>query len=205
MSGGLVGVCVMLALAAVVVRRRSAAVAMVALQSAVIGLAVMGVGSAGRAGEPLAGAALIAKAAVVAALLGYAISRTRQPRPIGDDATPVVNAAFAAALATAFILLVPVDAIGSPTPVRGGLALLAAGLVIAMMRRATLFSLLGLLVAENGVTLAALAGHRGLPGVVELGVVFDLTILVAVAVAFQSRILGAFGSTDTRMLRELHD
>ncbi|MFN8109958.1 MAG: hypothetical protein U0Y82_08960 [Thermoleophilia bacterium] len=205
MSAGLVWVCVILGLGAVVVRRRTAAAAMVAAQSLCIGLAVSGLGSGGRAGDPLPGGGLILKAAAVAALLWWAIGRTRQPRPIGDDAGPAVNAALALALAAVLIWLVPVDAVGAPTPVRGGLAVLACGLVMAMMRRATLFTLMGLLVAENGVTIAALGGRHGLPGVVELGVAFDLTVLVAVAVAFQSRILGAFGTTDTTALRDLRD
>ena len=51
----------------------------------------------------------------------------------------------------------------------------------------------------------ALGGDRGLPTVVELGVIFDLAIIVAVAVTFQSRILGAFGTTDAEAMRGLRD
>ena len=63
----------------------------------------------------------------------------------------------------------------------------------------------GFLVAENGVYLAALAAPGGLPGIVEIGVLFDLVIVVAVAAAFTTRIHDEFGTGDTTMLESLHD
>lgn len=205
MSAGLVWVCVILGLGSGVVRRRSAAVALLAAQSLIIGLAALGVGSDGGEAEPLAGAALVAKAALVAALLGYAVARTRQPRPIGDDAAPVLHGLVMLGAVAAVIALVPDADPASGTAMHGGLALLAIGIVMAAMRRPTLFQLIGLLTIENGVAIVALGGDRGLPAVVELGVVFDLAIVVAVAVTFQSRILGAFGTTDAEAMRGLRD
>lgn len=205
MSSGLVWFCVILGLGSGVVRRRSASVALVAVQSLLIGLAALGIGSGGGEPEPVAGLALVAKAVVVAVLLGYAVARTRQPRPIGDDAAPALNGLVIVAAVAAVIVLVPDGPEASQTALHGGLALLAIGLVVAIMRRATLFQLLGLLIIENGVAVVALSGERGLPTVVELGVVFDLAIIVAVAVTFQSRILGAFGTTDAEAMRGLRD
>lgn len=205
MSSGLVWVCVILGLGTGVVRRRSAAVALMAVQSLLIGLVALGIGSDGGEAEPLAGIALIAKAVLVAALLGYAVSRTRQPRPIGDDAAPVLNGLVMVGAVAAVIGLVPDADIASQTALHGGLALLAIGIVMAAMRRPTLFQLMGLLTIENGVAIVALGGERGLPAVVELGVIFDLAIVVAVAVTFQSRILGAFGTTDAEAMRGLRD
>jgi len=180
-------------------------VALVALQSLAVGAAALGAAGGDHESEPVAGAALVLKAIVVAVLLGHAVARTRQPRPIGDDAAPALHAVLMIAAMFAVVALVPTGGLESPTEVRGGLALVAAGLVIAVARRATLFQLLGLLVIENGVAVAALGAERGLPTVVELGVAFDLTIIVAVAVAFQSRILGAFGTTDAEAMRGLRD
>jgi hydrogenase-4 component E len=41
----------------------------------------------------------------------------------------------------------------------------------------------------------------GMPLIVELGIAFDLVLLIAVAAVFQRRILSAFGTTDTDVLR----
>ncbi|MCC6831813.1 MAG: hypothetical protein IT200_10750 [Thermoleophilia bacterium] len=205
MSSGVVWLCVILGLGTGVVRRRSAAVALMALQSLLIGLAALGLGSGEGHAEPLAGVALVAKAVLVAGLLGYAVSRTRQPRPIGDDAAPVLNGLVMVGAVAAAIALIPDAGGASRTAMHGGLALLAIGIVMAAMRRPTLFQLMGLLTIENGVAIVALGGERGLPAVVELGVIFDLAIVVAVAVTFQSRILGAFGTTDAEAMRGLRD
>ena len=45
----------------------------------------------------------------------------------------------------------------------------------------------------------------GLPGIVEIGVLFDLVIVVAVAAAFTTRIHDEFGTGDTTMLESLRD
>ena len=68
-----------------------------------------------------------------------------------------------------------------------------------------MFNLLGLIVAENGIALAAVAVPGGLPLLIELGVAFDLIVLVTVATAFHQRIFGEFGTGDTGVLRDLHE
>ena len=52
------------------------------------------------------------------------------------------------------------------------------------MRRPALLQVLGILVAENGVYLLAISVPGGLPFVIELGVLFDLVLVVTVAAAF---------------------
>ena len=59
--------------------------------------------------------------------------------------------------------------------------------------------------AENGIALAAVAVPGGLPLLIELGVAFDLVVLVTVAVVFHDRIFREFGTGDTAVLRELRD
>ena len=84
-------------------------------------------------------------------------------------------------------------------------ALVAIGAAIVLLRRSTLLQALGLIVAENGVAIAATSAHRGLPIVIELGFVFDVIVIVAVAVAVHERIHDEFGSGDTGLLRGLRD
>jgi hydrogenase-4 component E len=88
---------------------------------------------------------------------------------------------------------------------RAVLALVAFGIATAAMRRATLFQVMGVVLVENALALAALE----LPGVsslaIELGVALDLTLIVLVAAIFHERIFVEFGSGDTAALRTLRD
>jgi len=81
----------------------------------------------------------------------------------------------------------------------------AIGVAIVAMRKATLIQALGLLVAENGVAFAASAAAGGIPLVIELGIVFDLIVIVSVATAFHERIFDELGSGDATLLRGLHE
>jgi hydrogenase-4 component E len=74
-----------------------------------------------------------------------------------------------------------------------------------ILRRATILQLVGLMVAENGLALAAVSVHGGMPVLIELGALFDLTLLISVAVAFHDRIFMLLGTGDSALLRELHD
>jgi hydrogenase-4 component E len=65
--------------------------------------------------------------------------------------------------------------------------------------------ILGIIVAENGATLAALSVSDAVPGVIELGVILDLLLIAVVAIAFHTRIFGQFGSGDSAQLQDLHD
>ena len=85
------------------------------------------------------------------------------------------------------------------------LALVAFGVVTVATRRATLFQVLGIVLVENGLALAALgfpAAHRSL---IELGVALDLMLIALVAAVFHERIFAEFGAGDTAALRSLRD
>ncbi len=93
----------------------------------------------------------------------------------------------------------------SGRPSRRASGLLAIGVATIVARRPTIFHLLGLLVAENGIALAAVSVPGGLPLLIELGVAFDLIVVITVATAFHERIFGEFGTGDTAVLRDLRD
>ena len=88
---------------------------------------------------------------------------------------------------------------------RAAVALVLVGIAIVVARRPVLFQLLGLIVAENGVSLLAVSVPGGLSYVVELGALFDLAVVVAVAAAFATRIHDELGTGDTELLRGLRD
>jgi hydrogenase-4 membrane subunit HyfE len=64
---------------------------------------------------------------------------------------------------------------------------------------------LGLIVAEAGLSLLAISVPGGLSYVIELGALFDLVLVVTVALAFTQEIYAQLGTGDTELLRGLRD
>jgi hydrogenase-4 component E len=192
-------------LGVVVVRRRSLAIALVAAQSLTLGLAALDL-SAERSSEFLVAAVvLLVKAVALPALLLVVLHRTREPRLVAAAAGPLGRLAGAAAVALLATALVPPLGLGDPRAEQASVALVLVGMTIVIARRPALLQLLGLIVAENGLSLLAISVPGGLPYVIELGALFDLALVVAVAAAFTRRIYGEFGTGDTELLRGLRD
>jgi hydrogenase-4 component E len=101
--------------------------------------------------------------------------------------------------------LVPRLGLSSAHTERTAVALLLVGVAIVVARRPALFQLLGLIVAENGLSLLAVSVPGGLSYVIELGALFDLVLVVTVAAAFAHRIHAELGTGDTELLRGLRD
>jgi hydrogenase-4 component E len=83
------------------------------------------------------------------------------------------------------------------------ISLVLMGLLIVMTRRKALSLVVGLLVFENGIALAAFSLTYAMPFVVELGVLFDALLAVVVAWVYARRMLDVFGSLSTDELRSL--
>lgn len=187
----------------VVVRRRSVAVGLVSVQA--LALAAVAAVDASSGDEFAAAIALAARAIALAALLLLVVSRTREPRPVPPGVAPLVRAALAVTFALALIWLVPEIGLESADAELAALTLVAFGLVTVATRRATLLQVVGIVLVENALALAALE----LPGtsslVIELGVALDLMLVALVAVVFHERIFAEFGGGDTAALRTLRD
>lgn len=202
MSGGLAWVLVALGLLVVGVRRRTVAVSLLTVQA--LTLAAVAAHQASTSSDLVAAAALVMRSLVLAALFLLLVRRTREPRPVRAHVAPMARVGAAVALALALTWLVPAMGLDSRTTERAALALVAFGLATAATRRATLFQIMAVVLVENGLALAAL----GLPNrfaVIELGVAFDLTLIVLVAAIFHERIFSEFGSGDSAALRTLRD
>jgi hydrogenase-4 component E len=204
-NDALVAAILVLGLAVVVVRRRSVAIALVAAQSAALGAGALDLASE-RSGEFLvASLVLVTKAVVVPALLFAALRRTREPRLVTPAIPALTRLVVAAAVALVAAVLVPPLGIGDEQVEQTSVALVLVGIAVVVLRRPALLQVTGLVVAENGVALLAIAAPGGLSYVVELGALFDLVLVVTVASAFAQRIYTEFGSGDTELLRGLHD
>jgi hydrogenase-4 component E len=203
-SGTVLWALVSVGLAVVVIRRRSAAVALVTGQALL--LAAVALEEAGTGADVAAALALLLRATALGALFLFLVSRTREARPVRAGVAPLARAGLAVALALAPPWLVPEIGLDSRNAERAVLALVAFGLVCAATRRATLFQVLGIVLVENGLALAALELPGATPSLaIELGVAFDLTLIALVAAVFHERIFAEFGAGDTAALRRLRD
>jgi hydrogenase-4 component E len=204
-SDWIVWALVGLGIAAVVARRRSVAAALVGAQTLAVGVAALALVPGRSAGFAAAAIALVVKALVVSVILWLAVTRTRGGRPMRDEAAPLARLGGTVAGVLAVVGLLPTVGLETRSAEQAAIALVAVGVALVLLRRATIFQVLGLLVAENGLAVAAVAVSGGLPLVIELGVAFDLVVVVAVAAAFHERIFGVFGTTDTAALRGLRE
>lgn len=203
MSGTAAWLIVALGLLVVTVRRRSVAVALVTAQALILfGVALH---HAATGADVVAAVALAVRGVGLAALVLWLVARTRESQPVRAGVAPLVRAGLAVGLALLLTWLVPRIGLESRTDERAVLALVAFGLVAVATSRATLFQILGIVLVENGLALAALSLPRASSLAIELGVVFDLGLVVLVAAVFHDRIFAEFGSGDTGSLRSLRD
>jgi hydrogenase-4 component E len=203
-SAFLVWTLVASGLAVVVVRRRSVVVGIVTAQA--LTLAIVALAEAESADDVVAGGALALRAVLLAVLFAGVVARTRERRPVHARVPPLLRGGLAVILALTLTWLVPEIGLDSRNSERAVLALIAFGIVTAGLRRATVLQVLGIVLVENGLALAALE----LPGetasaAIELGVAVDLMLISIVAVVFHERIFGLFGAGDTAALRTLRD
>lgn len=204
MSTGTIVALVALGFGVMLVRRRSFATVLLSAQSLLLGVAALTLAEGG-SGLLVAGAILVVRACALPALLVLIRRRTPEPGPVTPATTVVVRLLVAVAVSLAAVAALPPLGLADPAAEHGAITLLCLGIAIVVMRKPALLQVLGILVAENGVYLLALSVAGGLPVVIELGVLFDLALVITVAAAFTQRIHGTLGSGDTDLLRGLRD
>src|SRR5213078_5369556 len=112
------------------------------------------------------------------------VRRTREPRLVAPAAPALLRLAGAGALALVTAVLLPPLGLGDAQTERTAVALVLVGIAIVVARRPAFMQLMGLIVAENGLSLLAVSVPGGVPYVIELGALFDLALVVTVAAAF---------------------
>jgi hydrogenase-4 component E len=205
MSQAVIWLLVISAIGVVIVRRRVIAVALVALQSLLLGALAIGDSSGASTALLVGGLVLLAKAIVLPALLAAVVLRTREPGRISSEHHPLARLTVALAVALAIVTLLPRFGLAHANVEHAAVGLVALGIATAVVRRQAIFQALGFLIAENGLYLAALSAPGGLPAFIELGLVFDLVVVVSVAGAFSAKIHEELGTGDTSLLGGLRD
>lgn len=205
MIGVVAWLSVAFAVGILVVRRRSVAIGLMACQSLGISFAALAAASDRSLQFGIATGVLMTKSVLLAALLGATVIRTRETSPVRARWDPMLRLGVGLATVLAVSMLVPaVPTLPGPGR-QASASLIAAGIAIVALRRATILQLVGILVAENGLALAAVSVSGGLPAVIDLGAGFDLVLVVSVAVAFHTRIHALLGSGDASLQKELRD
>ena len=138
--------------------------------------------------------------------LGDSPGEARETRPVVNVAASLLAAAaltlLAYAVARPLVALAPSPA---TTILPAALAVVLIGFFTLVTRRRALSQVVGFLLLDNGITATAFPAAAGVPLIVELGVSFDLLLVVLVLQVLTTRLRTAFGSSDLDELRELHD
>jgi hydrogenase-4 component E len=192
-------------LAVIAVRRRSVGIGLVATQSLTLSVAAFTVAGGRSASFLVASVVLAVKAIILPMLLWALMRRTREPRLVAAARGPVSRLAAASALSLLVAVTGPPIAHTGTYVEHAAIALVLIGIAIVASRRPALHQLLGVIVAENGCSLLAVAVPGGLSYVIEMGALFDLVLVVTVAAAFVQRIHVLLGTGNTELLRGLRD
>lgn len=149
--------------------------------------------------------ALVVKAGVIPTLLGA------RARSLSGEVRTRVSIPTGALVCGALVVLAfsqtrelfgtRSDILAACLPVSVAVTLI--GLFVMVTRRQALLQVVGLMLLENAIFLAAVSLTYGMPLVVETGVLLDLMAGVVVLGLFMRRLEAALGDTDTSALQEL--
>lgn len=189
-------------------KRISTCVGLFAIQCAVITAQILAIAYVHRSAEALAVAVLVFVVKVVSipyALL-WIIQEIKTVREV-ESATTAAQSVFIAAglILLSFFAVQPyarslrVD----ENMLAASIALVLTGAFLMVSRRKALMQVVGLLVLENGIFLAALITTFGMPLIIEIGIAFDLLMGVFLMGLFVFRIRDTFDHLDVSKLRRL--
>ncbi|WP_194904037.1 hypothetical protein [Catenulispora rubra] len=205
------GVFLLAAVGALWRRDLSAVIGMLAVQGAALAVIAAALGADQHHPELYAVAAGVGvlRAGVLPGLARRALAASAEDR----ESEPLVNVAASLLSAAALVLLAyavaqPLARLEGSVGARAlpvGLASVLIGLFMLVARRKALSQVAGFLLLDNGITAVAFLAAAGVPLLVEIGISFDLLLVVLVLRVLTVRMQSAFGATDLDDLRELHD
>ncbi len=134
------------------------------------------------------------------------VERLNAPRDVASSTTSAQSVFIAAGLILlSFFAVQPyVHALAvDEEMLAAAVALVLTGMLLMVTRKKALMQVVGLLVLENGIFLAALTTTFGMPLVIEIGIFFDLLMGVFLMGLFVFRIRDTFDHLDVSKLRKL--
>ncbi|MGE5321724.1 MAG: hypothetical protein ACM3SW_02605 [Actinomycetota bacterium] len=189
-------------------KRLSTCISLFMVQSAVIAAQVFAIAHLHHSTEAfLIGFMVVAmKVVAIPYVLFYLVRKLRTTRDVNASLSPAPSVFVAAAL-----ILVSFSAVQSYAvelnvardPLAAAVAIMLMGCFLMITRNKALAQILGLLILENGIFMAALVTTFGMPLVIEIGVAFDVLIGVFLMGLFTFRIRESFADLDVSKLRRL--
>jgi hydrogenase-4 component E len=191
-----------------VARRISTSILLFSLQSAVITAEVLATAFQEKLPEAyIVGAlVLVIKVILIPRAFFSLTKRLRTVRDVKASTTPaqsvfavaaIIYLSYAAVHSYGQAVHVPDDALAA------AVSLILTGAFLMVSRKKALMQILGLLVLENGIFLAALITTFGMPLVIEIGIFFDILIGLLLMGIFTFRISDTFEHLDVSKLRRL--
>jgi hydrogenase-4 component E len=191
-----------------VARRISTCVLLFSLQSAIIAAEVFAVAFQEKLAEAYVVGSLVFLIKVVA--VPYAFFRLMDRLKTAREVKAAISPTQSAFIAVTMIYLsyAGVHSYGEsvhvpPDALAAAVALILTGAFLMVSCRKALMQMLGLLVMENGIFLAALITTFGMPLVIEIGVFFDVLMGLLLMGIFTFRIRDTFEHLDVSRLRRL--
>jgi len=189
-------------------KRTTTCIMLLAAQYAIITAQIVALAFLHRSGQAFAVAAMVLLVKVIA--IPFALVRIARRLKV----SPTVSASTSSGLSIFIVAVLILLAFVVVQPYARAFALdsemLAAATAIVLTggfltvsRRKALMQVIGLLVLENGIFLAALTTTFGMPIVIEMGIFFDLLMCVLLMGVFVFRIRETFEHVDVSRLRRL--
>ena len=189
-------------------RRVSTAILLFAFQSAVITAQVLAIAYTEKSAEAwvVGGMVFVLKVVTIPYALMWLVEKLKLPRAIAP-ATTAAQSVFVAVLMI-FLSYSAIEPFAREVRVAedalaASVALILAGAFLMVNHGKALMQIVGLLVLENGIFLAALTTTFGMPLVIEIGVFFDLLMGILIMGVFAFRIRDTFDHMDVSKLRRL--
>jgi len=191
-----------------VARRISTSILLFSLQSAVITAEVLATAFQQKLPEAYVVGILVLLIKVIAIPRAFFVltRRLKTVRDVKASTTPtqsvfivaaVIYLSYAAVHSYGQAVHIPDDALAA------AVSLILTGAFLMVSRKKALMQMLGLLVLENGIFLAALITTFGMPLVIEIGIFFDILIGLLLMGIFAFRISDTFEHLDVSRMRRL--
>jgi hydrogenase-4 component E len=189
-------------------KRISTCVYLFACQSAILTAEVVAAGRVQHIREAyfIAAVVFFAKVIGIPFALLWLMKRLHTPHDVGASLSPgysVFVMSGLIVLSFAAVRLYLQDLHATEVMLAAAVALIISGAFLMVTRAKALMLMMGLLVLENGIFLAALVTVFGMPLIIEIGIVFDLLIGLLLMGIFVFRIRDTFDHLDVSRLRGL--
>ncbi len=195
--------------AMVIAKRITALIRGFSLQSMGLFLFTLGLACSERNTElfVVAGLILIIKVILIPYFLKQVVVRIKAEEDLGLFVNPVVSLCWALGLTyLAYVFsseIMSVHDQSASSAFAAALAVVLIGMFKMIFRAKALSQVIGLMVMENGLFLAAAAVSGGMPFFVEIAIFFDIFVCVLILGMFVYRINRLFTHIDVNKLRRL--